>query len=196
LQNHPSLILKLPSVQLYFTKTTLGFFSVFIKKYPFYLHFKFSKASHITHKLYTTKHIFHTNKYMSNLQAHKLSQTGAIKGRGGGLGVRAWGEETAGNLGEALRAGEEGGRGREGADSRGPAVRERKEGAGARGEEWAGRGPCGERREGGGGWTSGKTWARKKEREEEARERERGAGLASFFFSFPFLHSNHSNNSI
>jgi hypothetical protein len=30
LQNHPSLILKLPSVQLHFTKTTLGF-SVIIK---------------------------------------------------------------------------------------------------------------------------------------------------------------------
>jgi hypothetical protein len=34
-------------------------------------------------------------------------------------------EELAGDLGEALRAGEERGRGREGADSLGPAVRER-----------------------------------------------------------------------
>jgi hypothetical protein len=42
LQNHPSLILKLPLIQLYFAKTTLGF-SVIIK-IPFYVHLNFLKA--------------------------------------------------------------------------------------------------------------------------------------------------------
>jgi hypothetical protein len=45
LQNHPSLISKLPPIQTHFAKTTLGF-SVITKNTPFYLHFKFSKASH------------------------------------------------------------------------------------------------------------------------------------------------------
>jgi hypothetical protein len=46
--------------QIHFAKTTLGF-SV-ITKIPFYLHFKFSKASHKHTQLYTNQHILHTNK--------------------------------------------------------------------------------------------------------------------------------------
>jgi hypothetical protein len=117
----------------------------------------------------------------------KGGSTGAIKGRGGGLGVRARGEETAGDLGEALRAGEERGRGREGADSRGPAVRERKEGAGVRGAEWAGRGPCGEKER---RWEMGlgRVVGRGKKGKERAREKKReGLGWpGSFLFLFLF----------
>jgi hypothetical protein len=42
LQNHPSLILKLPLIQLHFAKTTLGFFVII--KIPFLCAFKFLKA--------------------------------------------------------------------------------------------------------------------------------------------------------
>jgi hypothetical protein len=66
LQNHPSLILKLPPTQMHFAKTTLSF-SV-ITKIPFLLALlNFQKFHKNTHKLYTNKHIFHTNKYMSSI---------------------------------------------------------------------------------------------------------------------------------
>jgi hypothetical protein len=44
-----------------FCKNNPRFFCNY-KDTPFYLHFKFSKASHNIHKLYTNKHILHTNK--------------------------------------------------------------------------------------------------------------------------------------
>jgi hypothetical protein len=52
---------------------------------------------------------------------------GPIKGGGRGLGVRAQGEKLAGDLGEELSAGEERGRGEEGADRRGRSGRGRRE---------------------------------------------------------------------
>jgi hypothetical protein len=61
LQNHPSLISKLPPIQTHFAKTTLGF-SV-ITKILFLLALLNSQKFHKnTHKLYTNKHILHTNK--------------------------------------------------------------------------------------------------------------------------------------
>jgi hypothetical protein len=48
-------------IQIHFTKTTLGF-SV-ITKIPFLHALLYFQKFHInTHKLYTNKHIFHTNK--------------------------------------------------------------------------------------------------------------------------------------
>jgi hypothetical protein len=58
LQNHPSLISRLPPIQLDFAKTTLSF-SV-ITKIPFYLHYKFSEASHKhTQALHSQAHTSH-----------------------------------------------------------------------------------------------------------------------------------------
>jgi hypothetical protein len=60
-------------IQIYFTKTTLGF-SV-ITKIPFLLTLLYFQKFHInTHKLYTNKHIFHTNKIYLVLQVRELSQ--------------------------------------------------------------------------------------------------------------------------
>jgi hypothetical protein len=144
-------------------------------------------------------------------------------GRRGHIGVRARGEKLAGDLGEELRAGEERGRRKEGTDSLGPAARERKKGAvrfrrgreaptgGARLAErerkrgvralglgnWAGAAHAGEKRE-----RSAGPWGRlgpgEKRGGEERGELGRAKGFGAAFFpsSFPFLHSNHSNNSI
>jgi hypothetical protein len=57
----PFTYLKLPPIQIHFTKTTLGF-SVITKVTLFICTFKFSKVSHNTHELHTNKHILHTNK--------------------------------------------------------------------------------------------------------------------------------------
>jgi hypothetical protein len=116
--------------------------------------------------------------------------------------VRPEARELAGDLGEKLSAGEEKGKGREGADSPGPAVRERegrkrraagrktaptrgarmaekeKKGKGALGRSWAGCWQAGPRRKEGERerrWAAGgKGWA----------EREVWAGLPSPFLSF------------
>jgi hypothetical protein len=90
-------------------------------------------------------------------------------------------------------------RGEEDADVRAPVGRgrRRERGGGARAGELGWRGPRGgkEREE---CWASGSAWAREKERGEGRGELGRAKGFGATFFlsSFPFLHSNHSNNSI
>jgi hypothetical protein len=82
LQNYPSLILKLPSIQIHFTETTLGF--SIITKIPFYWHFKFSKASHKhTQALHLTNTYFTLTNICLALQVYELSQPG-IGSCGGG----------------------------------------------------------------------------------------------------------------
>jgi hypothetical protein len=73
LQNHPSLILKLPPIQLHFCKNNPKFFCNYKKRTLFTWTLNFLKLHINTHKPYTNKHILHTNQYMSSLQVHELS---------------------------------------------------------------------------------------------------------------------------
>jgi hypothetical protein len=74
LLNHPSLILKLPPIQLHFAKTTLVFFHNY-KNTLFTCTLNFQKLHIKIHKLYTNKHILHTNNNVPSLQLLELSHS-------------------------------------------------------------------------------------------------------------------------